>query len=304
MSMFFAIAFRSYFEWMLFDFGSDKVVQMATAVNLAKGNGISISYVIANDLAKIGYEKIGLWPPGYALGVATLIKIGFSKIIGTLLLEIMAIFILFYSFYQVFKLLKKQIHPLIPVSFFFFYALALQPFNILNTAGLLALSFFVLAFYFLLRIINKRNDLYAWFCLGLFSFLPSFFHFSYYPVSLSLPLLLLLYAYFFNMSLKKPAITNLLICGILISFQLFYQASLPTGISYLDEYHPSIDGAPYWENLTMFFNLPIYLLTDGYLFKRTIGDVSYYLFLFISSLAGLALVFALIRVKKKHLRWD
>ncbi|MGI8599015.1 MAG: hypothetical protein ACR2KB_07140, partial [Chitinophagaceae bacterium] len=272
-SLILAIISRSFLEYLLFDFVNDKQVQIATALNFLDGKGISLAYVEANNLSRIIYEKVGLWPPGFVLGIVPFIKMGFSPIRASIIIEIFSIIILFSSFYLIFKLLKKRIHYIIPILFFIFYGFSLHPFNFLFTTGLTALSFCLLAIYFLLRNLS-RNDLLTCFGLGVASFLPSFFHFSYYPISFLLPILFLLYSLFIDVSKRAPAISNVFICILLLAGQFYYQASLPSGINYLSGYYPVTTGFPYWENLKMFLNLPIYLLTDGFILKRTISRIS------------------------------
>lgn len=294
----FSAVIRAFLEWMLFDFVSDKKVQIATALNFLEGNGISLAYVEASDLSKVFYERVGLWPPGFALSIAPFIKLGFSPIRASIIVDVVSIFILFYSFYLIFKLLKNRIHFSIPIIFFVFYGFSLQPFNFLFTSGLAALSFCVFSLYFLVRTLNGKPDYFSWIGLGLASFLPSFFHFSYYPISFILPLLLLLYAFFVEGSKKRCAISNFLICMLLLAGQMYYQASLQTGVNYLSSYHPDTAGAPYWENLKMFMNLPVYLLTDNFTLKRAIEGVNSSLFHLLSIIVGIFFIFSLFQIKK------
>lgn len=296
-SLVFAIVARAFLEWILFDLPSDKKTQIATALNLIDGHGISIAYVEAKDLSKIIYEKVGLWPPGYALTIAPFIMMGLTPIRSTILLDIFAILVLFYSFYLIFNFLKNSIHYGIPVFFFIFYGISLQPFNVLFSSGLVALSLCVLAIYILLKNLNSTVRWYDYFVLGILSFLPSFFHFSYYPVSVILPFLFLLYAVFIDSSKRKPALLNFSLCLILIAAQLAYQATLPTGMNYLNEYHPETSGAPYWKNLKMFINLPLYFLTDGFVVKRYVERIDKNLFIMISTILWMVFISLMIYLK-------
>jgi hypothetical protein len=47
-------------------FGHDKLVQLAGAVNLLKGHGVSLAYLEAQAPAGIHYKAIMTWPPGYS----------------------------------------------------------------------------------------------------------------------------------------------------------------------------------------------------------------------------------------------
>lgn len=300
--VFSAIFFRSYHEYLLADFPPDKRLQTATALNFSNGKGISVAYASGEDLTKVKYEQVGLWPPGFPVTLSAIMGLGLSFWQASFILEVIAIVVLFFSLYGIFRLMEKEVLSWIPICFILYQAFTIGMYKVSFTNDLVSLSFSVCALYLLLKISQGDRRHWLFFLFGIISFMPSFYRFSFYPVSLLFPFLLVLYAVFID---KKHLIAGLLAFSItasLVGLQLFYQSTLPTGLSYLDEYHPEAFSRPYWDNLGMFVDLPVEMLTNKYLFKRSLDQIHPALYLLVSSFARVVFVLAVLGLCIKLMR--
>lgn len=289
--VFLAILFRSYHEYLLADFPPDKKLQTATAHNFASGNGITIAYASGQDLSETEYKKIGLWPPGFPISLALLMSVGLTAFQAFFVLEVVALSMLFLSLYGIFRLLAEEVLLIIPVCFLLFQAFTISIYKVSFTNDLLSLSFSVCAFFLLLKTTRGNSRWGLLFIFGFISFLPSFYRFSYYPVSLLFPFLLILYALFVDRRRLKAGLFAFFVTCTFVGLQLFYQSTLPTGLSYLNDYYPEGFSGLYWENLALFADLPVEMLTDKYLFRRSLDQIHPALFLVVNSLAWVVFAF-------------
>lgn len=290
-----AIILRLHMEFMLPDMLFDKMYQLTTARHLSQGNGISFALANSENLSKFDYRLISVWPPGYALVVAPLLYAGVDFFTAALLIDFLGIFIFFSALYMLLHLLrpylKLSILPFIPL----YLAVAYSPFRLIASTDLLSLAFFLLSWALLFCIIKENksiagvgNGMVALF--GVSSFVCSFFRFAYYPLSLLLPTLLVMYAIRHDRTKLKQGILAFTITLALISIQLFYQSLAADNINFLDQYYPEPQPRLYFEHLLKFDSVFVNSFFHDFILKKVLkGDLMMVFNLFFTTLMAFLL---------------
>lgn len=229
---------------MLPDFPPDKLRQLSTARQWAKGNGVTMAYAQTDDLANFSLVPIGSWPPGYAILIGTLFKFKLGYVEAAIIADLIGIASFFFGLYLLIILLRPFTKPYFPSLVFIYFSISYSPFRLIFSTDLLSLGFFILSFALMLNIVVKAPELsstkiyFLTFVVAALAFLCSFFRFSYYPLSFAIPFIILLYGMFKVKALRKPALFSfgafLLFVFLLLSYQKYFTNSL----NYLSDYYP------------------------------------------------------------------
>lgn len=290
-----AIILRLHMEFMLPDMLFDKMYQLTTARHLSQGNGISLALANSENLSEVHYSLISVWPPGYALVVAPLLYAGVDFFTAALLIDFLGIFIFFFALYVLLNLLrpylKLSILPFIPL----YLAVAYSPFRLIASTDLLSLASFMLSWALLFYILkeNKSSAEVGYGMAALFgasSFVCSFFRFAYYPLSLLLPTLLVIYALMHDTTKLKQGILAFTITLALISIQLSYQFLAADNINFLDQYYPEPQPRLYFEHLLKFDPVFVNSFFHDFVLKKVLkGNLMMVFNLFFSALMAVLL---------------
>ncbi len=178
---------RGEYEVVYNDYGTDKVIQLSAAKNLLEGKNISRCYADPSDLSIDNYSTFSLWPYGYPL-IASFVSVLTGDLLRAgILLDIGAVILLIFVSLQLVWLLGVDRRGMMAVLLFLGFTHA--PFCYITSTGLIALSFYMLAFWYSLRLLLRgEQHILKWVLLGSFLFLPSFFRYAYYPLVAPIPL--------------------------------------------------------------------------------------------------------------------
>ena len=210
-----ALLIRAHATMMLPDLPPDKLRQLATARQWAEGKGVSLAYAQTDDLASFRYVPVGVWPPGYAVLAGTFLKLGLDYVKASLLADLVGILFFFLGLFFIAKLLQPYLSPPFSVGLFLYFSVAYSPFRLIFSTDLLSLGFFISAFALMLYLIQnaaklpKKQVYLLALVMAALAFLPSFFRFSYYPLSFALPSLMLLYGFLQVREVRGPALFSL-----------------------------------------------------------------------------------------------
>ena len=281
-----AIIIRGFSEYLIADLPTDKTFQITSATHLADLKGISLAHADSSDLAKTVYERIGLWPPGYALLVAPLLATGLDWFSAALIIDILAVCLFFISWHLIFYSIREHIPPYFPSVVFLYWAFAISPFRHLYSTDLIALSFCSLGFLGLIKAMKYLEKLsFPYILLTSFTFFSSsLFHYGFYSVSISFPLILILFAYIKNKSLIKPAFYSLIGTVVFIILQMAYLKFYVGDAYYLNEYHPNPLENFHFYNLKKFDPFVVNSFFDSHLVNRYLGSFQSSVFTIVFSL--------------------
>jgi hypothetical protein len=131
----------------------DGMYQVMAMQNFVDGHGISISEVFASDLSVIQYKPLTNWPPGYSLLLSPFyILFNHNYILAGLALEILAAIALIFICRRILSELETPIYLVniftLLTGFFIYY------FYFIASSDALAITFFMIAVYFAIRLIK------------------------------------------------------------------------------------------------------------------------------------------------------
>jgi len=259
------------------NYGPDNIVQAITAQSMMKGHGLSLPEADVHDLSKTVYKPYGLFPPGFALTVAPLLKITHNDLTLSVRILLIIGFALFYLVWlKIFYLLKDYIqHEFVIIGIFIFWGINYSPLNMGSVTDVFSLSLISAAVLYCLKIIipraisRKKQFLYA-VLIGLFSFLAAFYRFAYYPLAFAVPFLFTFLALFFKKEWRFPALLSLVLVGILFGSLIIFQ-KLSSGPINILENNNAISTI-HWENLKNYDAVFLNSLLSDQIFYRTLAE--------------------------------
>src|SRR5688572_24195887 len=134
----------------------DGMYQVLAMQNFVDGHGISLSKVLPGDLSAIIYEPLINWPPGYSLILSPFyILFGENYILAGITVDILAAIVMIFTCRSILKVLDTPLYLVnlftLVTGFFIYY------FYYINSSDALAISFFLLAIYFTIRILKRDS---------------------------------------------------------------------------------------------------------------------------------------------------
>ncbi|TGE21379.1 hypothetical protein E5K00_13905 [Hymenobacter aquaticus] len=243
----------------------DMQTQTESAVNLLRGQGVSLARVNWQDLAQPIFEPLNLWPPGYAWLMAGLLRVaGPNVLLATQMMHWAGLLGLFTAWWYLLKPLRPYLVPWAPAAFFLFWGLSNAPFHLLFGTDLLALACYsgglALLFQLLTRpaaVRQASSGLAAALLMSSLGFGACLLRFAYYPLAFFLPLSLLLFAWRWRPALRRPALAALLLLAVLVAGLLVYQARVAGDAYYITQFYTQLSTEParratlglYWHHL-------------------------------------------------------
>lgn len=290
---------RAYTAFILPEFTADEHVQLASARHLAEGHGVSLVRVNPSDLASPVFVPLNLWPPGLAVVAAPLLQAGLPPFTVSRVLDIIGLGVFFMAWLLLFRQIKG-LSKWVPVLFFLLAGISYSPCRLLGTTDIFSLAFSCLALSLLLWLFGREREnrvrRFAWamaFFFGVSSFLPSFFRFAYYPVSILLPLMLVGLVWRFRRPLLPMALLSLIITLALLVGQQLYQYQIGQSLTYLSSHHSVSDRWLFPENLLEFDPVLVNSLFPEFLIRNKIGAGAAGIFnLSVSIVVGIVLALA------------
>lgn len=205
--------------------GNDRNKQLLAAQQLLEGHGLSLFYANKDDLSKRVYEPLVDWPPGYSLGVIPTYWLTQDWMLSARIIASLGLCLIFLSIHLLWKLLLPNAHKAY-IAFFLFWVISFTPFHYTSTSDELALGFFLLGIWGLVRgltLYTLRNSNVAQYLFIIASFvllaLSASIRYAYLPLMWIFPALLL-YRCWQKSPINQWAIWLGLIICIITSFVL------------------------------------------------------------------------------------
>lgn len=278
-------------------FGPDNLVQSIIAKSFSEGHGFSIPHADPKNLSKTTYIPFGSFPPGFSILLSfTHIFTNSDLVLSIHLIFIISLSIFFFITYKTLNLYKEFINPYgIPVLFAFL-AVAFSPFKMIGVTGLLSLNCYLISMYIALCIERKKipNKFINLFFIALFSFLCSFFRFSYYTQTFVVPIIMLIFGLIRGERTQiKDGVSTILITIILFSFQIIFQKINFSSVNWLE----SDNSLLHFENLLVFNPLIINTFFNLGIMNKFFSkiDLSFFIFSF-TILFIIAILFSLFKI--------
>lgn len=234
--------------------GYDYMLKARTLNSFLKGNGFSVPFSSdPKDLSVVTHAKQGLWPQGYNfISLPILVLNDFDILKAYKIIDVLALFFLISVWIAILWILKKHFSKWIFPIIFMFWGSSFYPFKEIGVTDTISLAFISLSIFFLLRLSNTKNNVITSIFIGLFSFLPCFFRFAYYPYIIIIPILCFI-LYFVTREKKYnywwlAVITSMVLLLIQVVFQKFYFGY----VDIISEVVPNSTHLLHFKNLQLF----------------------------------------------------
>jgi hypothetical protein len=304
-----ALVVRAHATLMLPDLPPDKLRQLSTARQWAEGNGVTMAYAHTDDLANFNFVPVGVWPPGYAILVGTLLKLNVDYVEAAIIADLVGVSSFFFGLFLLVRIFKPYVNPFFSILLFIYFSVAYSPFRLIFSTDLLSLGFFVSSFALMLHMIVKAPDMssvkkyFLAFVVAVLAFLCSFFRFSYYPLSFAIPFIMLLYGMLKVNALRKPALLSFGALILFIFLLLSYQKLVANNLNYLTDYHPEQFNHFQFQNLIKFDPVLANAFLPVFQLKKVLGyRIALGMVLFISGFVAVAIFQGPIAVLVNQLR--
>lgn len=185
-----AIAHQATRVYVQPDWGTDKTLQAAAAVNLVQGHGLGYWYQLPEDLGQRRLNALYQWPPGYTLLLALPYWLANDINLAALAIDWLAAGLFFASWWFILSYLGSDLGPGGRVVHWLMWSATLAP--MLDTStGMLSLAFFSFALALVLKLgVNPGASLWLAAFSGLGVGLAAWLRYAYWPLGLVLPLAL------------------------------------------------------------------------------------------------------------------
>lgn len=214
----------------------DGMYQVMAMQNFTEGHGISLGKVLPGDLSAVVYEPLINWPPGYSLMLSPFyILFGHDYIAAGITLDIVAAVVLIFTCRAILKVLDTPLYLInlftLLTGFFIYY------FYFINSSDAVAISFFMLAMYFTLRLLKNNKfslklSLGSSFCL----FLCGLIKYLFIPVVFILPAFVFLKGLADkNRATKTAGLLSFVILLLLLGGFLIWQKAIYGSAGYISE---------------------------------------------------------------------
>lgn len=100
-----AVLSRATFEIYYTDYLTDKSCHVAGAVNLLNGHGLQPGSTDLTDLARVNYEPLVGWPPGYSLLLAPLIALSGNVLVAISIVDVGFVVLFLFTISGLFRVL-------------------------------------------------------------------------------------------------------------------------------------------------------------------------------------------------------
>jgi len=214
----------------------DCMYQVMAMQNFVDGHGISNAKVLPGDLATVLYEPLIKWPPGYSLLLAPFyILFNHDYIAAGLFLEIAAAIVLIFTCRNI---LKKLNTPLYLVNLFtLLTGFFIYFFYFINSSDAVAVTFFMLAIYFTIRLLKKEAfSLRLTIAVSICLFFCGLIKYLFIPVVFVIPAFLFLKGIADkNKNIKKTALISFTLLLITLGGVLAWQKMTGGAATYISE---------------------------------------------------------------------
>ncbi|MCC2545338.1 hypothetical protein LJY25_02690 [Hymenobacter sp. BT175] len=300
LSFWLAVLLRCADEFVMTVFTTDNMLQTASAVNLIRGHGVSIAVARMQDLGRLHYNPLAVWPPGYAWLMGLLLREPVSDhqiLLALWLIHILGVLLLFGAWWFLLRRLRPTLQPWAPAVFFLFWGIANTPFNNLYNTDLWSFGLYCAGVTHLLFLLSEAPVAgsarqWTWVvAMSTLSFAACLMRFAYYPLAF-LPPLVLLGAWWRLQPGRLMALTGLALSAGLVGALVGYQKFVAGNAYYLTEFYHQPGFHIYWDNLRLFDPFLLNgVLAGGVMQLVKGGTLPYYLVaLTVSSLVAAALV--------------
>ncbi len=214
----------------------DGMYQVMAMENFVDGHGITTSKVLPAGLSTIIYEPLINWPPGYSLLLSPFyILSGHNYIAAGITLDILAAIVLIFTCRRILKNLETPVYLVniftLLTGFFIYY------FYFINSSDAVAITFFILAIHFTLRVLKKNNFsgklvLLSSLCL----FVTGLLKYLFIPVVFIIPVFLLLKGVSDkNKEIKRSGVLSFILLLISLGGILAWQKISSGSATYISE---------------------------------------------------------------------
>ncbi len=216
--------------------GGDRSHQALATQNFVYGKGISISYVLPENLSAIIYEPLIKWPPGYSFLLTPFYKIfNHNYIIAGLALDILFAAMLIFVARAILKTLGTQLYLInlfTIMTGFVIYSFYKQPY-----ADAIAITLFLTALLFSLKLLKNQVSWKLNTAITILSLIfCAFVKYLYIPVVLVIPFFLFVKGSYDKLQiLKNAALIIFLLVFVAIATLLIYQKNVSGTAAYITE---------------------------------------------------------------------
>jgi hypothetical protein len=207
----------------------DKMVLVLQSKNFLEGHGLSRNLYDFNTPDLPVYDLTPMWPPGYPVLLSPFLKLfDYNIYWATTTLDIITCLALIFIIRKLcrqmgFSNALINIATLIAGCFEYSFINESQPTDTISLVLLL------LGISFLLRLISNKNSAFLLIATGIVLFSPCLFRYNYVPVSLIIPLLILLAGVFKKDNSLKRKGWGLLFVNAVLIVTLFFSLKMVTG---------------------------------------------------------------------------
>lgn len=213
-----------------FNIRVDGMYQALATQNFISGHGFSNSFVLPTDLSTIIYEPQINWPPGYSLLLSPFYLLFNNNFINAgIAFDIIAAIFLILICRKILKLLAAQVHLI--NLFTLVMAFYIYPFYSICSSDAIAITFFLLAIYHTLKLLQLKEKSNKTLILIIISlFLSGLIKYLFIPIVFIVPLYIYWRGYIDKNNILKKSSTIIfsvlfcLLCGLLF-WQKIYSGS-------------------------------------------------------------------------------
>lgn len=309
-SILFFFFFTTNHQLVYLNMGYDYFLQSISSISFINGYGFSIPVVDPNDISTVSYVPNGLWPIGYSLiSVPFLLLTGNDSILTYRILFIISTSLLLLVSYRLFALLRNEIDHRYFFMAILFWAITYFPFKNIGVTDILSIAFFLLGLILLVRTtelykMNKVHTIHL-VVLGIFSFLPAFFRFGYYPICVVIPATMF-FLYFKQKTLLKYSIITGFTTAMCIVVQMLFMRLYFAAGNNIGDVIPAKTQMFYFSNLLAYDAIFLNAFIDDSIISRLSPSFSQErqdtIFLCLSGIISMIIIVGLFLLVKKKMK--
>ena len=212
----------------------DASYQVMGTQSLIDGHGVSVPNVFANNLSATIYTPLINWPPGYSLLFSPFYYLfNYNYIAAGITFDILSAIALVFICRSILKILNTPLYLrnvfTLLTGFFIYY------FYFNECSDAIAITFFLIAFYFTLALLkNQKKPIGSTALLTFFLFACASVKYLFMPAVFIIPLFIFIKGWTDkNSKLKKAGLFSFFSLVILLALLLFYQKTVGGSATYI-----------------------------------------------------------------------
>ncbi|MBL7790089.1 MAG: hypothetical protein JNL75_09715 [Chitinophagales bacterium] len=214
-----SIVIHTFLELLFPSMYGDQFMQINSFFNWIDGHGLSLNYVTPDDISKVKYESLNLWPFGFVWGIYPLYLVTKSVVISVMFWNILAILLFFYAVKGILELLPEYFSHTKMKVVYFFLAICIMPSRYMGSTDLWCLSLLFLCLWqfldIVLRTTEYKSAVHKTILISIAMSVIVTLRYSYWLYVVLFPGLFIIYGFLKNRRNFHFGLFSLLIIGIL-----------------------------------------------------------------------------------------